>query len=112
MNLETPIEWLAWGAIVIPLATLAWQAFRYNQIRREENQFQKYQRLFKIAAQLEQGGSIVSQVIAAYELRKFPEYRDVIIRICEDLKVEGKGDAVKVLRAELKRTAAIMKKVK
>lgn len=111
MNLETPIEWLAWGAIVVPLATLAWQAFRFNQIRREENQFQKYQRLFKVADQLgKQGGSIVSKVIAAYELRKYTEYKDVIIRICEGAKVEG--DAAELLRAELKLTAKIMKKVK
>ncbi len=48
------------------------------------------------------GGSIASKMAAAYELRKFATYNEVIIRLCEDVKIEG--EATEMLKRELELT--------
>lgn len=35
------------------------------------------------------GGSIASKMAAAYELRKYPQYKDVIVRMCRETEVSG-----------------------
>ncbi|MBL0924700.1 MAG: hypothetical protein IBJ12_09595 [Sphingomonadaceae bacterium] len=108
MNLSTAAEWIAWAGIVIPLAALAWSAVFYTQTKRREVEHQEYQRFFTITDHLgQQGGSIASKMAAAFELRKYPEYADVIIRICENTNVEG-GSA-KMLKDELLATAEFLK---
>ncbi len=108
-NLWTWMEWIAWLGIVIPLFTLAFSGWRYVVVRREENQHQQYQRFFEITDHLgHDGGSIASKMAAAYELRKYPEYKDVIIRLCEGVDV--RGAAAEMLRRELTLTADIMKR--
>ena len=44
---------------------------------------------------------------AAFELRKYPQYADVIINICE--KAEIRGAASEMLREEMVATAEFMK---
>jgi hypothetical protein len=93
-------EWIAWGAVVVPLSAMAWSAWRYVDIKGREIAHAEYQRLFEVTEHLgSSGSSIVSKVLAAYELRKYPEYREVIIRVCEQANVEG--EAADMLRREL-----------
>ena len=47
---------------------------------------------------------------AAFELRKYPEYADVIINICENTKIEGV--AAKMLKDELMATAEHLRALK
>jgi hypothetical protein len=54
------------------------------------------------------GGSIASKMAAAYELRKYPQYSEVIIRLCEQAIFEG--PAAEMLRQEMLLTAEIMRK--
>ena len=56
-----------------------------------------------------EGGSIASKMAAAYELRKYPEYRDVIIRMCEQADVRGPSG--KMLKDEMMMTAEYLKRV-
>ena len=49
------------------------------------------------------GGSIASKMAAAYELRKYPEYREVIIRMCREGEVTGPSG--KMLKHEMMLTA-------
>ena len=44
---------------------------------------------------------------AAYELRKYPEYKDVIVRMCE--QSETVGPAGKMLKDEMLMTAGFLK---
>lgn len=101
-------EWVAWAGIAIPLAGLAWAAVFYTLARRREIHFQEFERLFKVMDYLgQEGGSIASKMAAAYELRKYPEYRDVIIRMCEQTDVRGPSG--KMLKDEMTLTAEYLK---
>ena len=108
MGLHTIQDWIAWGGIVIPLFAMSWAAIFFVLTRRREVHFQEFERLFKVMDHLGQGGgSIASKMAAAYELQKYPEYKDVIIRMCEQANTEG--PAAKMLKDELMLTAAFLK---
>lgn len=108
MNLSSAGEWIAWAGIVLPLTALAWSAVFYTIARRREVSHQEYQRFFEITDHLgREGGSIASKMAAAYELRSYPQYRDVIINICE--KADIRGSAAQMLRDELQATADILR---
>ena len=108
MGLTGAEEWIAWGGIVVPLMALAYSAVTYSLAKRQEVHHQQYQRFFQIMDHLgQQGGSIASKMAAAYELRKYPEYTDVIINICE--KTEVAGPAAAMLKQELVATADYLK---
>lgn len=109
MNLSTVGEWIAWGGVVVPLIALAWSAVTYSLAKRHEIQHQQYQRFFQIMDHLGQsGGSVASKMAAAFELRKYPEYAEVIINICEKAKIEG--PASEMLKDELAATAAYIRR--
>jgi hypothetical protein len=109
MTLTTWQDWIAWAGIVIPLTSLAWAAGFYVITRRREVQHQEFERVFRVMDHLgQQGGSIASKMAAAYELRKYPEYSEVIIRLCEQAEVTG--SASEMLQNELRLTAALMRK--
>lgn len=109
MTLTTWQDWIAWAGIVLPLAALAWAAILYVLTRRRETQHQEFERFFKVMDHLGQSsGSIASKMAAAYELRKYPEYRDVIIRLCEQAEFEGV--AAQMLQNEMLLTAEEMRR--
>lgn len=104
----TWMEWIAWLGIVLPLFTLAFSGWRYVSVRKQENCHQQYQRFFEITDHLgSTGGSIASKMAAAYELRKYPQYKDVIIRLCDGAVVDG--PAAEMLNTELRLTAENMR---
>ena len=104
MNPSTWQEWFAWAGVVVPLAALAWAAVFYTLTRRREVHFQEFERVFKVMDHLgQEGGSIASKMAAAYELRKYPEYREVIIRLCRQTEVAG--SSAKMLKDEMLLTA-------
>jgi hypothetical protein len=101
-------EWVAWAGVAIPLAGLAWAAVFYTLARRREIHFQEFERLFKVLDHLgHSGGSIASKMAAAYELRKYPEYKDMIIRMCE--QTETTGSSAKMLKNEMMMTAEYLR---
>ncbi len=54
----------------------------------------------------EQQGSIAAKVAAVHELRKYPEYRDLIVRLCNDAAPQVVGGNAHMLRKEFELTAA------
>ncbi len=104
-----PTEWLAFIAVLVPLCTLAWSAFRYvSELKRSREQ-REYERVFHVMDHLGQpGGSIASKMAAAYELRKYKAYAPVIIRLCDGVKVDG--PSAQMLLDELQRTKDHLKK--
>ena len=108
MTLTTWQDWIAWAGIVLPLVSLAWAAVFYVLTRRREVQHQEFERFFRVMDHLGASGSIASKMAAAYELRKYPQYAPVIIRLCEQARIEG--PASEMLQKELELTAAVMKK--
>lgn len=89
---------------------LAYAAIVHVRNQRRQIDRESYLRIFEVAEHLgSRGGSIASKMIAAYELRKFPEYGDVVSRVC-DLPVEGDGGAADLLKAEMSKTKAVLRK--
>jgi len=107
MGLSSAEEWIAWGGIVVPLLAMAFSAVTYSLAKRREVQHQQYQRFFQIMDHLGQdNASAASKMAAAYELRKYPDYAEVIINICEKANIEGE-DAM--LKEEMIATAEHLK---
>ena len=85
---------------MIPLFAMAWAAIFFVLTRRREVHFQEFERLFKVMDHLGQtDGSIASKMAAAYELRKYPDYKDVIVRMCRETEVAGPSG--KMLKMEM-----------
>jgi hypothetical protein len=101
-------DWIAWAGVVVPLAALAWAAVFYTLSHRREVQQQEFERFFRVMDLLGQGeGSIASKMAAAYELRKYPQYKEVIVRMCDQAEV--RGQSAKMLKDEMMLTADFMR---
>lgn len=106
--LETVALWATIGGAVLSLMALAWAAVNYVIIRRQEQQRTRYRNLFDLMDELGRPGhSVASKMAAAYELRKYPEYKDVIVRLLE--KVEVEGSSAQMLKEEMILTAQALK---
>jgi hypothetical protein len=97
-------DWLAWFGIFITLASLAWSAKRYVDLRKVEDEHARYRRFFEIMDMLGSSGSIASKVAAAYQLRSYPEYADLLERFCRESQRYVRGDSAELLLDELRRT--------
>lgn len=75
---------------MLPLTTLAWAAAFLVLTWRSEVNHKRYEKFFSLMDRVgEQGSSIAGKMAAVYEMRKYPEYRDVIIRLCQDAEIDG-----------------------
>ena len=103
--------WVAWAGIVLPLVVLAWSAWRFTADRVELRKQRRFEHFFSVTDKVGQAqGSILSKVAAVYELRRFPEYSEVIVRITEEPEIIGGGRAQAVLEQEFRLTHDAMKK--
>lgn len=104
MNPSTFSDWLAWAGLVLPLMTLAWSALWFVRIEAEKNRKARYDQFFNLMDQLgRREYSIAAKMAAAYSLRRFPEYREVIVRLTSDVGIDGEG--AHLLARELDLTA-------
>ena len=102
------VNWMTWVAAIVPLWAIAWAAYHYVSLRRVDEEDKKFNRFFVVMDHLGREGSVASKMAAAFELRKFPEYAEVIIRMCEKVKVDGVS--AQMLRDELNLTADFLSK--
>jgi len=76
--------------------------------KKTEIQHQRYQKIFEVMDNLgQEGGSIASKMAAAFELRKFPEYTDLILRLASQVQI--KGSSADMLKKEIELTAEFLK---
>ena len=103
--------WLAWAGIVLPLIVIAWTAWRFTDQRREEQKHRRFEHFFSVTDKIgQEGGSILSKVAAIHELRRFPEYSEVIIRMTEEPDIRGSGRPRAILEQEFELTHEVMKR--
>ena len=99
-------EVFATAGVIIPLAVVAWSAWQYVMIQRREERRLRFEQFFSLMDRIGGAhGSIASKVAAAYELRKYPEYRELLIRFCRTAAMKVVGDNAKMLSDELTHTA-------
>lgn len=104
MSPETWQDWIAWAGLVLPLATLAWAALYFVLTWRNEIKHKRYEKFFELMNLVgARDASIAGKMAAVYEMQKYPEYREVIIRLCRDAKIDG--EAKELLEREFDLTA-------
>jgi hypothetical protein len=102
LGLQSALDWIAWAGIVIPLAALAWAAVQHVQIQRRDEKRRQFDEFFEVMDKIGQAeGSIASKMAAVYQLRKYPQYREVIIRFCRGAEVRGDGTTREMFQREL-----------
>ena len=85
-------------AFALSIGTLAFSAFRYVSLRRDELRNQRYERYHTLLRNISSGADadgllkLVSQRAFIYELRHFPEYSALTKRLLESLLGEWKED--------------------
>lgn len=83
-------DWVAWGGLVIPLFAIAFSAVQYVRMELEKARSRRYDRFFELMEQLgKKDYSIAAKMAAAHELKKFPEYKEVVLRLMVDAKIGG-----------------------
>ncbi len=94
---------IAFGLVVLPLIVIAWAAVVHVSMAMETHRYERYKRFHAIMEQLARSdGATADKMAAAYELRNYREFKDVIARIFADGKVRDlKAEA---LQKQLKDT--------
>jgi hypothetical protein len=102
-------DWVAWAGIVLPLAILAFSALLYVRTEMTKAKTERYNRFWEVMRSAgAQDGNIASKMAAFFEMRSYPEYTDVIIRLCENTRVVGSEG--ELLKAEMLHTSEYLKK--
>ena len=84
-TLASVADWIAWSALIVSIVVIAWAAFRYvrlEQAKNEQTRFENFYRTLERVHNKDQ--SLILQRAAIFELRNFPEYKDLIVRLCRD----------------------------
>lgn len=94
--LSTYEDMIAWGLLVLPLIVIAWAAAVHVSLKLETHRYERYKRFHAIMEQLARSdGATADKMAAAYELRNYREYKDIIAKVFDDGKVRDlKGDAL------------------
>lgn len=101
--LKTVQDMVAWGLLVLPLIVIAWASVWFVLIQAERNRHERYKRFYAIMEQLSRSDSeTASKMAAAYELRNYRDYKDVVEKIFVDGRI--RQDTGKALDAQLRDT--------
>lgn len=105
--LNTVQDMVAWGLLILPLIVIAWAATWFVLIQAERNRHERYKRFYSIMEQLSRSDSeTASKMAAAYELRNYREYTDIVEKIFVDGRI--RQDTSKALDAQLRETLKSM----
>lgn len=114
MPAPTPITetdvlyWLAALGLAVPLITLAGSAFAYTVKQFQDRAERRRNRFFEIMQFVDSSLPIATKVAAIYELRRFPEHADFIIRFCAAQRDNVTGPGSAPLIAEMDATRFFM----
>ncbi len=83
--LESVQDKVALALVVLPLIVIAWAAVWFVLIAAERNRHERYKRFYAIMEQLSRSDSeTAAKMAAAYELRNYREYADIVSKIFVD----------------------------
>ena len=101
--------WVTLLGFVAPLMTLAGSAVAFVIKQYQDSKARTRNEFFEVMQFIDSNKPIATKIAAVYELRKFPEHRDFIIRFCEEQRNNVQGAAAPLLSAEMDRTRDHMK---
>lgn len=88
---------------------IAWSAVQYVLTQKREQNYREFEKFHRIMAELgSPNTTVLGNMALTYELRKFPQYREVIIRALENIEV--KGSRADLLEHEFALTIELMKR--
>ncbi|MBX9633950.1 MAG: hypothetical protein K2X44_03125 [Magnetospirillum sp.] len=108
--------WATIGAFIaatISLAVIAFQANRYMSTRKADRHQREFENYHQLIRDLSQGGELVripAQKAIIYELRNYPRYADISIRVLTSLRDEWCADDKTRLVEELNLAIAYLEK--
>ena len=106
MELTKFTDWVAWAGIVLPLTVTAVSAALYIWLEFRKQKNRRYDNFYVLMDQIgRNNSSIASKMAAISELKRYPEYRDVIVRLCCDAEVLEADLPATMLRNEFELTA-------
>ena len=88
--LKTFVDWVTWGALVLPLAAVAWSAVSYVLLQQQLRRDKQYMRFFECMEQIgRENYSIAAKMAAVSELKKYHQHYDVIVvfSYCNDFTI-------------------------
>lgn len=77
-------DWIAWAGLILPLVALAWSAYNYVENQKAIRKRQDYERIIELVGRYNNAKGdepLFTQLLSAFELRNYPNYRDVILSI-------------------------------
>lgn len=111
MLLSTYQEWIVWGLIVLPLVVIAWALTWRVLIEAERNRHERYRRFYSVMEQLSRSDSeTAAKMAAAYELRNYKEYADIVAKVFVDGRM--RQDTTAALKQELAATLKAIERSK
>lgn len=111
MNPQSWSEWVAWAGLMLPLIVLAGSVAFYVRNEIKKSQEGRYEKFWQLMVQAgAKDGNIAAKMAAFYEMRKYPQYADVVIRLCEGATVQGTEGAL--LKEEMMKTAEYLRNKK
>lgn len=101
-------------AFLVSFASLAWSAWRFVAVRREEQAQKRFENYHRLIGELvggvrsNQHMKLDSQIAVIFELRNFLEYGEVTTRILTALNEEWRDSGKPRLQDEMQRTIAAL----
>jgi hypothetical protein len=100
--------WVTVIGFAAPLFALAGSAVGYVFKQYLDAGEKRRSQFFELMKFLDSPSPIASKMAAVYELRKFPEHKDFIIRFCDSQQGNITGTGAQILAAEFKQTRDFM----
>jgi hypothetical protein len=97
--------WVTLLGFAAPLMTLAGSAVAYVVKLYLEARERRRGYFFELMGRIDASAPIAGKVAAVYELRRFPEHRDFIVRFCTLQQSNVTGEGAGSLIAEMQATA-------
>jgi hypothetical protein len=102
---------VAWLGVVVPLFGISWAAIQHVRTEKRDQKFQEYRKFFEIMINFGfKDSTVPGNMAAVFELRKFSQYKEVIIRLCENSLFEG--NPTQLLAREMALTADALRATK
>lgn len=93
------------GAIAVPLLLIAQVLRRNYRMASRAEAHRRYEAFNVLMARIESKNVGPAQKIGAVRrLREFPEYRDLIVVMCNSIEVHGTGPGAEIFQNELRLT--------
>jgi hypothetical protein len=94
MDLKTFTDWVAPMLTILPLIALAVSAYQFIAMQKASTRQKQFENFFETLKRINNAGddqknpkSAILQRAAVFELRKYPENREFIVRLCKNCLV-------------------------